>query len=83
MLPGNVRVTIEEQPEALAGAALRRQFTIAGLPAGATLSLELDGAGYAATRSVTGGGALRTASGDTFLDFAANGQTVLNTTWTP
>ena len=83
VLPGSVRVAIQEQPEALAGAALTRKFTVTGLPAGTTLALELDGTGYTATRTVTGAGTLRAESGDTFLDFNSNGETVLNTTWTP
>lgn len=83
VLPGNVRVSVDEQPEALAGASMSRAFTVAGLPAGTTLSLKLDGTGYTASRSVTGAGALRDASGDTFLDFTADGETVLTTTWNP
>ncbi|MES2658874.1 MAG: hypothetical protein V4689_09660 [Verrucomicrobiota bacterium] len=83
VLPGNVRAAIHEQPEALAGSALTRKFTVTGLPAGTTLALELDGTGYTATRTVTGAGTLRTETGDTFLDFTANGETVLNTTWNP
>jgi len=83
LLAGGARVAIQEKPEALAGAAMTRKFTITGLPAGTRLSLELDGTGYTAARTVTGGGALRTAGGDTFLDFTSDGDTVLNTTWTP
>lgn len=84
VLPGGVRVSIHEQPEALAGAGMSRKFTLTGLPAGTSLSLELDGTGQNANRGiVSGGGALRTAGGDTFLDFNSDGETVLNTTWTP
>lgn len=83
VLPGNTRVAIQEQPEALAGSALTRKFTVTGLPGGTTLALELDGTGYAATRAVTGAGTLRAEAGDTFLDFTSNGETVLNTTWNP
>lgn len=82
VLPGGTRVAIKEQPEALPGAALTRKFSVAGLPAGTALSLKLDGTGYNATRTISGSGTLRTASGDTFLDFTADGDTVLNTTWT-
>jgi hypothetical protein len=83
VLPGDVRVSVQESPEALAGAALTRRFTIGGLPEGMTLSLELDGTGYNAARTLSGAGTLRTAGGDTFLDFTSNGETTLNTTWTP
>lgn len=84
VLAGGARVSIHEQPEALAGAAMSRKFTIAGLPAGTTLSLELDGTGQTANSTIASGGAtLRTANGDTFLDFNSDGETVLNTTWTP
>lgn len=84
VLSGGARVSIHEQPEALAGAGMSRKFTITGLPAGTTLSLELDGTGQAANRTIiSGGGTLRTADSDTFLDFTSDGETVLNTTWTP
>ncbi|GAA5125796.1 hypothetical protein JIN84_14670 [Luteolibacter yonseiensis] len=83
VLPGDVRVAVHEAPEALAGAAMTRKFTVSGLPAGAVLSLELDGTGYNAARTLSGAGALRTAGGDTFLDFTSNGECTLNTTWTP
>ncbi|RYD41724.1 MAG: hypothetical protein EOP85_12250 [Verrucomicrobiaceae bacterium] len=84
VLPDGARVSIHEQPEALTGAAMSRKFTIAGLPAGTTLSLELDGTGQTANRAIgSGSGTLRTANDDTFLDFNSDGETVLNTTWTP
>lgn len=83
VLSGGTRVSILEQPEALTGAGMTRKFTISGLPAGTTLSLELDGTGYSAARTASGGGSLRTVSNDTYLDFTTNGETVLNTTWTP
>ncbi len=84
VLAGGARVAIQERPEALAGSAMTRKFTITGLPAGTTLSLELDGTGQTATRTIGSGPAtLRTAGGDTFLDFTSNGETVLNTTWNP
>jgi len=83
VLPGNVRVAVHESPEALAGAAMTRRFTVSGLLAGTTLALELDGTGYNAARTISGAGALRNAGGDTFLDFTTNGESTLNTTWTP
>jgi hypothetical protein len=83
LLPGGGRISVEEQPEAMPGAKLSRQFTIQGLPAGSRLSLELDGSGYQAGHAVTAGAALRTQAGDTFLDFTENTQAGLETTWTP
>ncbi|RYD25649.1 MAG: hypothetical protein EOP87_24055 [Verrucomicrobiaceae bacterium] len=84
VLQGGARVAILEQPEALTGAGLSRKFTITGLPAGTTLSLELDGTGQTANRTIASGtGTFRTANNDTFLDFNSDGETVLNTTWTP
>ncbi len=84
VLQGGARVSIHEQPDVLAGTAMSRKFTVTGLPAGTTLSLELDGTGYTANSTIaSGSGTLRTAANDTFLDFTSDGETVLNTTWTP
>ena len=83
VLPDGARVGVEERPEALAGIKLQRKFTITGLPASSRLSLELDGTGYQAQHATTGPATLRTASGATFLDFTANGESTLETTWTP
>lgn len=83
VLPGGSRIGVEERPEAMTGVKLQRRFTITGMPAGARLSLELDGTGYQAQHALTGAGALRTASGAKFLDFTASGEATLETTWTP
>jgi hypothetical protein len=83
VLPDGGRIAVEESPEALPGAKLSRQFSIQGLPAGARLSLELDGTGYQASHSVGTGAILRTEAGDSFLDFTENTQAGLETTWTP
>jgi hypothetical protein len=83
VLPNGSRVGVEERPEAMPGTKLQRKFTITGMPASSRLSLEIDGTGYQAQQSVTGAGALRTDAGATFLDFTANGETTLETTWTP
>jgi hypothetical protein len=83
VLPDGSRVTVEERPEAMPGTKLQRKFTITGMPASSRLSLEIDGTGYQAQHSVTGGAALRTDAGATFLDFTANGVATLETTWTP
>jgi hypothetical protein len=83
VLPDGSRVGVEERPEAMPGTKLQRKFTITGMPANSRLSLELDGTGYQAQQTVTGAAALRTDSGETFLDFTANGDSTLETTWTP
>lgn len=83
VLPGNVRVAIEEQPEATAGVGLTRRFSVVGLPAGVTLSLELDGVGYTAGHTISGQGTLRSQNNETYLDFSGNGDTTLTTTWAP
>ncbi len=83
LLPGGERISIEESPEALAGAALSRQFSVQGIPAGGRLSLELDGKGFQAGHVATAGADLRTQGGDTFLDFTQDTQASLETTWTP
>lgn len=83
MLPGGERIGVEERPEAMPGVKLQRQFTVTSLPAGTRLSLELDGTGYQAQHALSGAAALRTEGGTTFLDFTANGEATLQTTWTP
>lgn len=83
VLPDGSRVGVEERPEAMPGAKLQRKFTITGLPANSRLSLEIDGTGYQAQQSLTGAAALRADSGANFLDFTANGDSTLETTWTP
>ena len=77
------RISVEESPEALPGAGLQRRFVLGGLPAASRVSLELDGVGYEASRSLTGAAALRSAGGATFLDFTASGEATLETLWTP
>ena len=83
VLPDGSRVGVEERPEAMTGAKLQRKFTITGMPANSRLSLEIDGTGYQAQQTVTGAAALRPDSGANFLDFTANGDSTLETTWTP
>ena len=83
LLPGGERISIEESPEALPGAALSRQFSVQGIPAGGRLSLELDGKGFQPGHVATAGADLRTQGGDTFLDFTQDTQASLETTWTP
>lgn len=83
VLPGGGRIAVEESPEAMTGAKLSRQFTIQGLPAGARLSLELDGTGYQASHATNGAAVVRTETGDSFLDFTQNSPAGVETTWTP
>lgn len=86
VFPGNVRATVEENPEQLVGRAIARNFNLSGLPSGAVASLKINGVsglGQAEIFSVSGSGSLRTADGNTYLDLASNGVTTLNTTWTP
>jgi hypothetical protein len=82
VLPGAVRVGIEENPEALPGMALTRSFTVSGLPANTTVSLKVNGTGLTENWSVqAGAGTLRTVGADKYLDLSANGATTLNVTW--
>ncbi len=82
VLPGAVRVAVEENPEALPGMALTRTFTLSGLPPNTTVSLKVNGTGLAETWAVTAGaGTLRTVGADKFLDLSVNGSTTLNVTW--
>lgn len=83
VLPNGSRIAVKETPEAMTGTALSRRFEVSGIPSGGRVSLELDGTGYQANHTVVGGGSLRTQGGDTFLDFTADAQKTLNTTWTP
>ena len=83
VLPDGSRIGVEEQPEALDGTKLERRFDLSGVPAGARVSLEIDGTGAAAQHQLGGAAALRTDGGATFLDFTASGEATLETTWTP
>lgn len=82
VLENGTRIQIQESPEAMTGAALSRKFTVQGIPAGSTVSLELDGTGYQATHSVTGG-TIRSDAGATLLDISSADEVTLQTTWTP
>ncbi|WP_193210782.1 LamG domain-containing protein [Luteolibacter marinus] len=83
VLPDGSRIGVEEQPEALAGIKLQRRFSLTGVPAGARVSLEIDGTGVSAGHQLNGAASLRMDGGATYLDFTASGEATLETTWTP
>ena len=90
-LAGGAVVSVEETPEArppLSGPPkLERKFAVSGIPAGTTVSLRLSGdaawSTYAESWALSGGGALRTTAGVTYLDLAADGTATVTATWTP
>ena len=82
VMPDASRVSVEEKPEALAGAGLIRTFAVVNLPPGTVLSLKVNGTGLSEIQTVTSGsGTLRTAGGNQFVDLGADGTTTLTCTW--
>lgn len=84
-LPAGGKVDVTESPEAISVSpervGIERRFTIAGLPAGATLALRLAGEAKRQTFRVTGNGKLQGGDHQEVLEIGGDGELTLEQWW--